>query len=448
MKSKKVNSGPEGDCLRILIVEDEKIHRELLRKTLEEEGYRVWSVPSAEKALPVLSQEEIDVAILDVRLPGMSGLELLERIKEKSPETEVLIITAFGEIEDAISAIKAGAFHYLVKPYEPEVLLNLVRRCGELVSLRRPREPGPLVYRSQVMKDLLRQAEIFARPEAPILILGESGVGKELLARYIHEKSGRKGRFVAINCAALPEQLFEAELFGYERGAFTGAETSRSGLIEEAQGGTLFLDEIGEMPLVLQSKLLRFLQEGEFRRLGSNKILKSDARIIAATNEDLKAAVSRQKFREDLYFRLNVLVLRIPPLRERKEDITELVAYFLRKFNQKYQKDVKITPEAMEELLRYSFPGNVRELENLIHRAVLVSDREITPEVLGLETKGESKIDLHLPLGKALPEVLADVEKLLLKEALEQTGYVQTRAAELLGIDEKSLRYKRKKYGI
>ncbi|OAQ20361.1 sigma-54-dependent transcriptional regulator [Thermosulfurimonas dismutans] len=448
MKRKEVDSGPEGDSLRILIVEDEKIHRELLRKTLEEEGYRVWSVPSAEKALPVLSQEEIDVAILDVRLPGMSGLELLERIKEKSPETEVLIITAFGEIEDAISAIKAGAFHYLVKPYEPEVLLNLVRRCGELVSLRRPREPGPLVYRSQVMKDLLRQAEIFARPEAPILILGESGVGKELLARYIHEKSGRKGRFVAVNCAALPEQLFEAELFGYERGAFTGAETSRSGLIEEAQGGTLFLDEIGEMPLVLQSKLLRFLQEGEFRRLGSNKILKSDARIIAATNEDLKAAVSRQKFREDLYFRLNVLVLKIPPLRERKEDIAELVAYFLRKFNQKYQKDVKITPEAMEELLRYSFPGNVRELENLIHRAVLVSGREITPEVLGLETKGESKIDLHLPLGKALPKVLADVEKLLLKEALEQTGYVQTRAAELLGIDEKSLRYKRKKYGI
>ncbi len=436
------------EFLNILVVEDEKVHRELLRKTLEEEGYRVSSVPSAEKALPVLNQEEIDVAILDVRLPGMSGLELLKRIKEKSPETEVLIITAFGEIEDAVSAIKAGAFHYLVKPYEPEVLLNLVRRCGELVKLKKPRKDGPLVYRSRVMKDLLRQAETFARTEAPVLILGESGVGKELLARYLHEKSGRQGRFVAVNCAALPEQLFEAELFGYERGAFTGAGSGKPGLIEEAQDGTLFLDEIGEMPLVLQSKLLRFLQEGEFRRLGSNRTLQSNARIITATNEDLREAVSQQKFREDLYFRLNVLVLKIPPLRERQEDIPELVAYFLHKFNRKYRKEVRITPEAMEKLLRYPFPGNVRELENLIHRAVLVSEQEITPESLRLETKDTSRMDLRLSSGKTLPEILAEVEKHLLKEALEQTGYVQTRAAALLGIDEKSLRYKRKKYGL
>ena len=434
--------------LNVLVVEDEKVHRELLKMTLEEEGYRVWSVPSAEKALPILAQEEVEVAVLDVRLPGMSGLELLRRIKQERPEVEVIVITAFGEIEDAVSAIKAGAFHYLVKPYEPEVLLNLIRRCGELVRLRKgPVDSGPLVYRSQAMKEVLRQAEIFARSEAPVLILGESGVGKELLARHLHERSGRKGPFIAVNCAAIPENIFEAELFGYERGAFTGAEVAKPGLIEEAERGTLFLDEIGEMPLNLQGKLLRFLQEGEFRRLGSNQIRKSQARIVAATNEDLEKAVAEKRFREDLYFRLNVLTLKIPPLRERPEDILPLATYFLEKFNRKYGKKVTLSAEAARRLVEYPFPGNVRELENLLHRAVLVCPKEIRPEDLGLEGKKQG-LTIGLPSGKTLPEMVAEVERLLIREALERTGYVQTRAARLLGIDEKSLRYKRKKYGL
>ncbi len=434
--------------LNVLVVEDEKVHRELLKMTLEEEGYRVWSVPSAEKALPILAQEEVEVAVLDVRLPGMSGLELLRWIKQERPEVEVIVITAFGEIEDAVSAIKAGAFHYLVKPYEPEVLLNLIRRCGELVRLRKgPVDSGPLVYRSQAMKEVLRQAEIFARSEAPVLILGESGVGKELLARHLHERSGRKGPFIAVNCAAIPENIFEAELFGYERGAFTGAEVAKPGLIEEAERGTLFLDEIGEMPLNLQGKLLRFLQEGEFRRLGSNQIRKSQARIVAATNEDLEKAVAEKRFREDLYFRLNVLTLKIPPLRERPEDILPLATYFLEKFNRKYGKKVTLSAEAARRLVEYPFPGNVRELENLLHRAVLVCPKEIRPEDLGLEGKKQG-LTIGLPSGKTLPEMVAEVERLLIREALERTGYVQTRAAKLLGIDEKSLRYKRKKYGL
>ncbi len=436
------------ESLNILVVEDEKVHRELLRKTLEEEGHRVWSVSSAEKALPVLAKEEVEVAVLDVRLPGMSGLELLRRIKREWPEVEVIVITAFGEIEDAVSAIKAGAFHYLVKPYEPEVLLNLIRRCGELVRLRRaPAVSGPLVCRSRAMREVLRQAEIFARTEAPVLILGESGVGKELLARYLHERSGRKGPFIAVNCAAIPENIFEAELFGYERGAFTGAEAAKPGLIEEAESGTLFLDEIGEMPLALQGKLLRFLQEGEFRRLGSNRIRKSRARIVAATNEDLEKAVSEKRFREDLYFRLKVLILKIPPLRERPEDILPLATHFLEKFNRKYGKRVALSPEAARRLTEYHFPGNVRELENLLHRAVLVCEKEIRPEDLGLE-EPEKGLAIGLSAGRTLPEIVAEVERTLIREALERTGYVQTRAAEFLGIDEKSLRYKRKKYGL
>ncbi len=437
------------EALKVLVVEDERVHRELLRRTLEEEGHVVFAVESAEKALAVLDRGEVEVAILDVRLPGMSGLELLRRIKKDWPEVEVIVITAFGEVEDAVAAVKAGAFHYLVKPYEPEVLLNLLRRCGELVRLRRlPRFEGPLVFRSRAMREVLRQAEVFARTDAPVLLLGESGVGKELVARYIHERSGRKGPFLPVNCAALPAELFEAELFGYERGAFTGATSEKPGLIEEAAEGTLFLDEVAEMPLPLQGKLLRFLQEGEFRRLGSTRIRKSSARIVAATNEDLERAVSERRFREDLFFRLSVLVLKIPPLRERPEDILPLAVHFLEKYNRKYGKSVRLSSEAAKALEGHSFPGNVRELENLIHRAVLVAEREISPEDLGLKKDSTEEVSLSLSSGKTLPEIMAQVERRLIREALERTGYVQTKAAELLGIDEKSLRYKRKKYGI
>ena len=434
----------------VLLVEDDKVQRELLTELLEEEGFSVTSASSGERALDLFRKEHYDAVITDVRLPGMSGLELLQKIKELEPSVEIIVITAFSSVDDAVKAIKMGAFHYVTKPFEPEVLVNLLRKACKLRLLSKPsRECCGLVYSSKVMENLINQASLFARSDAPVLITGESGSGKELLARFIHSESGRKGEFVAVNCGALPKELFEAELFGYEKGAFTGATSSKKGLVEEAEGGTLFLDEIGELPLELQPKLLRFLQEGEFRRVGSTKLRKADVRIIAATNRDLKRMVEEGKFREDLYYRLSVLTLNIPPLRERPEDIPVLIEHFLRKYSKKYSKEVKITPEALELLLSYSYPGNVRELENLIHRLVILSrgevDRALLTSLMNLPSPSAS---FTPDLSKPLPQVIEEVERAMIEEALRRANFVQTRAARLLGIDEKSLRYKRKKYGI
>jgi len=435
---------------RVLLVEDDRTQRELLTELLEEEGFSVTSASSGERALDLFRKEHYDAVITDVRLPGMSGLELLQKLKELEPAVEIIVITAFSSVDDAVKAIKMGAFHYVTKPFEPEVLVNLLRKACKLRLLSKPsRECCGLVYSSKVMENLINQASLFARSDAPVLITGESGSGKELLARFIHRESGRKGEFVAVNCGALPKELFEAELFGYEKGAFTGATSSKKGLVEEAEGGTLFLDEIGELPLELQPKLLRFLQEGEFRRVGSTKLRKADVRIVAATNRNLKRMVEEGKFREDLYYRLSVLTLNIPPLRERPEDIPVLIEHFLRKYSEKYSKEVKITPEALELLLSYSYPGNVRELENLIHRLVILSrgevDRALLTSLMNLPSPSTS---FTPDLSKPLPKVIEEVERAMIEEALRRANFVQTRAARLLGIDEKSLRYKRKKYGI
>lgn len=440
--------GGDMEDITVLVVEDEKIHRELLKGILEERDYEVLSVTSAERAVSVLKQRSVDVVITDVKLPSMTGIELLKKIKEEWPWIEVIVITAFGDIEDAVNAVKSGAFHYLTKPYEPDVLLNLVDKCAELASFKKiSKKSHSIIYSSEAMEKVLQQAKLYAASDAPVLILGESGVGKELVARFIHKESRREGNFVPVNCAAIPEELFESELFGYEKGAFTGAAGSKKGLIEEADGGTLFLDEIGEMPLSLQAKLLRFLQEKEIRRLGSTKSKKVNVRVIAATNEDLEEAMKEKRFREDLYYRLSILSLTIPPLRERKEDIPVLCGFFVEKYAKKYGKKVSLSQKALEALLNYDFPGNVRELEAIIHRAVLTAEGEITPSMLGIEEKGR-ELAVSLSEGETLPELMEKIEKKLLVEALERAGYVQTKAAKILGIDEKSLRYKRKKYGI
>jgi len=435
---------------KVLLVEDDATQRELLKEVLEEEGFSVTVAPSGERAFDIFRREGFDVVVTDVRLGGMSGLELLKKLKEIEPSVEVIVITAFSSVDDAVKAIKMGAFHYITKPFEPEVLVNLLKKACRLRALSKPsKECCGIVYASKAMETLVNQASLFARSDAPVLIIGESGTGKELLARFIHRESGRKGEFVAVNCGALPKELFEAELFGYEKGAFTGATTSKKGLVEEADGGTLFLDEIGELPLELQPKLLRFLQESEFRRVGGTKTRKVNARIVAATNRDLKKLVEEGKFREDLYYRLSVLNLTVPPLRERPEDIPVLIEHFLKKYSDKYSKQVKLTPEALELLLSYPYPGNVRELENIVHKLVLLAQGEVTPFLVSsILSPGGSKEEFKPDFSKPLPQVVEEIEKRMIEEALRRSGFVQTRAAKLLGIDEKSLRYKRKKYGI
>ena len=432
----------------VLVVEDDDIQRELLKETLEDSGFNVLTAKSAEKGLQVLAKNQIDVVVSDVRLPGMDGLSFLERIKEEFPETEVIVITAFSSVSDAVQAIKRGAFHYVTKPFDPEVLINLIDKACQLSRLKKvPKKEGEIVYASREMEEILKKASLFARAEAPVLILGESGVGKELVARFIHKESGRKGKFVAVNCSAIPKDLFESELFGHEKGAFTGAVKTKKGLFEEANGGTLFLDEIGDLPLPLQPKLLRVLQEGKVRRVGATTEISVDVKIITATNQNLKKLVEEGKFREDLYYRLNVLTLKIPPLRERPEDILELTGFFVKKYSEKYGKKVEITPEALQKLLNYPFPGNVRELENIIHRLVIFSTGKITEKDLKelLEDEISRK---EIDFSKPLPEQVAEFEKKLILEALKRTNYVQVKASKLLGIDEKTLRYKRKKYGI
>ncbi|WP_041737419.1 sigma-54-dependent transcriptional regulator [Desulfurobacterium thermolithotrophum] len=433
---------------KVLIIEDDDIQRELLKEILKESGFEVFTSSTAEKGLQTVAKNSPAVVVTDVRLPGMDGLTFLKKLKQEHSEIEVIVITAFSNVEDAVSAIKAGAFHYVTKPFDPQVLINLIDKACQLASLRKiPKKDGEIIYASKLMEELLEKASLFAKTEAPVLILGESGVGKELIARFIHKESGRKGKFVSVNCAAIPSELFESELFGYEKGAFTGALRSKPGLFEEADGGTIFLDEVGELPLNLQAKFLRVLQENEVRRVGGTQTKKVDVKVVAATNRDLGELVKKGDFREDLYYRLNVLTLRIPPLRERPEDILELTGFFLRKFSKKYNKKVEITPEALQILLSYSFPGNVRELENLIHRLVITSMDKIRPEDL-TDLKEKENHCNEIDFSKPLPEKLAEFEKKMIEEALKRSDYVQVKAAKLLGIDEKSLRYKRKKYGI
>jgi len=444
---------------QIQVVEDEEPQRQILIDFLQRKGFAVEGVGTATEALVAVEKEPPDLVLLDWKLPDEDGLSLLSRLKEAAPLTQVIMMTAFATVERAVEAMKRGAYHYLTKPLNLEELLLIIDRAlkaqrleREVEALRRrlkemalPEAPE-IIAESPKMKELLVLARKVAQTQATVLILGESGTGKEVLATLIHRLSPRhKKPFLKLNCAAIPEGLLESELFGHERGAFTGADRLKQGLFEIADQGTIFLDEIGDMPLPLQAKLLRVLQEGTFRRVGGVREIKVDVRVIAATNRDLEAMVKEGRFREDLYWRLNVVSLAIPPLRERREDVLPLAHFFLKKFAKKHGKELKgFSKEALELLLSYHFPGNVRELENMIERAVILAENEvITREDLPPAIKGkEALADMpELLQTLPLPEAVALLEKNRIEEALKKANGIKARAAELLGISERVLRY-------
>ena len=449
---------------RILIMDDEPKERGRIEAFLRQKGYEVTSLGTAAEAIETLKRDRFDVMLTDCTIPGVDALQTSEDARKINPDLAVIIMTAYGTIETAVKAIKAGAYDYLAKPIDLDQLVVLIERISERQNLIREnselRQQLQERYRfdeitgtSHAMEEVLNLAGRVAGSSATVLLLGESGTGKELIARAIHYHSTRADRpFVKVNCAALPETLLESELFGHEKGAFTGAAARRIGRFEAADQGTLFLDEVGDIPLTVQVKLLRVLQEREFERLGGNQTIRVDVRIIAATNRDLEQAMRKGTFREDLYYRLNVVTVLIPPLRERKEDIPDLMEHFIGKYSAANRKKVSgVTAEARDLLLRYSYPGNVRELENIMERAVvLAKGGNLSTADLPLHirtTESDEKLCVKKK-GSSLNETLGTVERGLIIEALKEAGGVQTRAAEKLGVSERVLRYKLSKYKI
>jgi two-component system, NtrC family, response regulator PilR len=450
----------------ILVVDDELSMREFLSILLEGEGYRVDQAESAEEALVSLEQQSYDMVISDVSMPGLGGIELLSRIKAKSPDTAVLMITAFTTAEQAVEAMKLGAYDYLGKPFKVEEVKVLVKNALEKRSLveenRRLKAEvmerfsfSGLVGKSRKMQEVYDLISKVADSNATVLIMGDSGTGKELAAKAIHYNSPRRnGPFIAVNCGAIPDTLIESELFGHTKGAFTGATSDRSGLFEQAEGGTLFLDEIGEIPLQLQAKLLRVLQEREFRRVGGTAAFKADVRIVSASNRNLEEQVREGSYREDLFYRLNVVQVRMPSLRERSEDILALVEHFYKKYSLWSGSGEVITTEALEALYNYPFPGNVRELENLVERCVVLGSRIISFDCLpasvrDYRTPNAEAGDISIPeAGFDLQGYLDTLERRLLVQALAKSGGVKKRAAELLGLSFRSFRYRLAKFGM
>ncbi len=449
--------------LDILIVEDEAFQRQMLRDFLIKEGHRVTEAENGEKAVQLLGSGLFDLVLLDYRLAGMDGLEVLREARTINPEIEAVIMTAYGSIENAVGAMKAGARDYLTKPIDFDELCILIDRVAEHRTLVRENQilreelmakgvaSDAIRYQSQIMAELVNLAGRVAPSQANVLIRGETGTGKELFARLVHNLSPRADRpLITVNCAAIPETLLESELFGHEKGAFTGAVQRRIGRFEQADGGTLFLDEIGELTLPVQVKLLRFLQEREFERVGGERTLKADVRIISATHQDLEARVKDGTFREDLFYRINVVTMTIPPMRERREDIPLLIDHFVERFARDNHKRIDgVSREARDLLIRYEYPGNVRELENIIERAVVISrgpvlSREDLPFQ---DAPCEPEADPEAP-GGTLNEALEALERKMLQDALEQAGFNQSQAARLLGLNERMLRYKLKKYGL
>jgi len=452
--------------LDILIVEDEPYQREMLRDFLLKEGHRIAEAQDGEKALLLLGESSFDLVLLDFKMPGMNGLAVLEEIRRINPEIDSVIITAFGTIETAVAAMKAGARDYITKPIDFDELSILISRIGDHRRLIRENQilreearskgvtSDTIRYKSRKMAELMSLAGRIASSQATVLIQGETGTGKELLARLIHSLSPRADRpFIVVNCAAIPETLIESELFGHEKGAFTGAVQRRIGRFEQADGGTLFLDEIGELSPAVQVKLLRFLQEREFRRVGGERTLKADVRIVSATHQDLEAKIKGGSFRKDLFYRINVVTMNIPPLRERREDIPILIDHFVKRFVRENRKKIDgVSREARALLIRYDYPGNVRELENIIERAVVICRGSLlTLEDLPFQDAlcaGGTETGRDEPREGSLQYALEALEQQMIRDALEKCGFNQSRAARLLGLSERMLRYKLKKHGL
>jgi DNA-binding NtrC family response regulator len=439
----------------ILIVDDEAIIRQSLHDWLSDAGYQVFTAENGPQALEIIQREGLRIVIADLVVPGMDGIELMKRAKMISPNIEVIIITAYGSIPTAITAIREGAYDYIEKPFCPEraelLIEKLVEHQGlieENISLHQKLEERyrfeNIIAKSPKMQQVIEVIKVVAKSNATVLITGETGTGKELVAQAIHSQSHRRGKpFVAISCAALPESLLESELFGHEKGAFTGAYAQKKGKFEVANRGTLFLDEIGEMSANIQVHLLRVLEEKRFTRVGGNEPIKVDVRVISATNRDMKEAVASRQFREDLYYRLNVVNIELPPLRERKEDIPLLAQHFLKKFALDNHKEVTgFSPEATDFLLRYDWPGNIRELENAIERAVILAKKPI----IELADLPQQKLVAAQQI--SLEKNLKQVEKEHIRNVLAETKGNYTEAARILGISRMTLYNKAKAYGL
>jgi two-component system, NtrC family, response regulator HydG len=438
----------------VLVADDDPGLRESLQRTLARAGHQVVLAPDGRTALARLQAGRIDLVLTDLKMPGLSGLELLRAVKSIAPDVDVILITAFGTVEEAVSAMKDGAYDFLTKPFRGEQLLKIVAKALERQHLIRQNQAlrkqlddlmarGQLIGSSPAFRRMMTLVEQVAGSSATVLVQGESGTGKELVARTIHELSARRARpFVAVNCAALPEALLESELFGYERGAFTGAAGRKEGRFELADGGTLFLDEVGDLSLVTQPKILRVLQEGEFERLGGTRTLKVDVRIVAATNRELPQMVRDKRFREDLYYRLNVITVSVPPLRDRREDVRLLAQHFLRIYAAKNDRRLEgMTEEAARRLEAYAWPGNVRELENVIERGVvlargsMIDVGDLPDDIAGASSQGVVSQAITALVGTPL----ADVERRLLEETLRVAQGNKTLTARLLGIDVRTV---------
>lgn len=449
------------DKPRILLIDDEAIALSNLSHVLEHEGYRVTACKDGESGLAEMQSTEFDLVLTDFRMPGIDGMEVLRHIRETTPDVPVIMITGHASLDSAVTAMKAGAYHYIAKPFRLDEAREVVRSALDLRRIKRENKQlkqrlkdisnvASIITQDLGMQRLLETTRQIASTDTSIVIHGESGTGKELLARFIHQHSQRaEGSFVAFNCGALHEEIAASELFGHEKGAFTGANTTKIGLFEAAQGGSLFLDEVAEMPLPLQIKLLRVLQERELMRVGSNRPIDIDVRVIAASNRDLKAAVDEGQMRNDLYFRLNVVTLTLPALRERRNDIPLLAYYFLRKFSTMMGRDLQeISTEAMQRLINYDYPGNIRELSNFIERGVaLAQDKTLDIEHLP-QNLGSVSVRVFKPETAVMPATLKEQETEHILNALRMADGNRTQAAKLLGIDRVSLWRKLKKLGI